>query len=280
MLTKFSPGAYDYQKAQVGGVNYEIECHVGAGSGNSYTIGTMVPTLEQCIAQCNAFSANVPTLQAGNFPNGCLSLQWDSRPAVYSCTLYSAVLAEPTFNTFVRSARILNSNYPLIDDQQYLLPNQSLYNIGICGGSGLSAYAGTRINPQDLNGLYQNSNSDFWNECGGKYYQGTASISVANMVSALNTAGYNYNTPASADDCLRFCAISALSSTYSGGSACRGYQWDITNTCTLVTGAGSSVSNNASIVAAGRWQGAGFLPTDTPAGYKLRARQTGSLRNS
>jgi hypothetical protein len=34
----------------------------------------------------------------------------------------------------------------------------------------------------------------------------------------------------------------------------------------------------SSIVAAGRWQGSGFLPTDTPAGYKLRARQTGGLR--
>lgn len=269
-----STGAYDYQKAQVGGFNYEIECHTAVGSGTS-TTGVSVTYMEQCVQQCS--TAN--TLVA----NSCLSIQWDS--LLHGCVMYAGAVAEPLFIATVRSARLLTSSssppYPLIDDQQYLLPNQSAYNIGICTGPGASSYAGTRINVQGTNGLYQATNSQIWNECGGLYYPGSGTLSVAGVIAGLNAAQsqYVYTTPASSDDCLRLCFYTNITpSGYTGPTNCRGYQWDNTNTCTLATGAGTTVTYLSSIVAAGRWQGSGFLPTDTPAGYKLRARQTGGLR--
>jgi hypothetical protein len=275
LIQHSSTGAYDYQKAQVGGYNYEIECHVNVGAGTR-TTGLTVSTMEQCIQQCS----NANNILA----NSCLSIQWDA--LLFTCGLYTAAAAEPLYIATIRSARLLTTGsippYPLIDDQQYLIGNQSAYNIGLCGGSGANAYAGTRLNFQTADtGLYQTTNAQIWNECNGRYYPGSGTLSVAGVMAGLNAAQstYTYQMPASADDCARFCAYSALApSGYTGPTGCRGYQWDNTNTCTLATGAGTVVTLSSTIVAAGRWQGSGFLPTDTPAGYKLRARQTGGLR--
>jgi hypothetical protein len=232
--------------------------------------------MEQCLNQCS--TANSLTA------NSCLAIQWDSLQ--FTCGLYSAAVVEPLYIATVRSARLLTGTgaqpYPLISDQQYLIGNQSAYNIGLCGGAGSNAYAQTRLNFQTADtGLYQTTNAQIWNECNGNYYAGSGTLSVAAVVAGLSSfsSTYTYTTPAAADDCARLCAYSALAPTgYTGPTGCRGYQWDNTNTCTLATGAASTVSYLASIVAAGRWQGSGFLPTDSAVGYKLRARQTGGLR--
>ena len=175
----------------------------------------------------------------------------------------------PPYDITQRMAKLLYSGYPLINDQIYVLSNQSQYNIGLCTGSGNSAYAKTRIDFQDLTGKYIGGNSVFWNECGGNYYamSGGVYINVNTYITNLQAAGYSYTYPASADDCGRLCYFAATSSTYAGAT-CRAYLWDIGSVCTLLSGSASTVSTNSSILAAGRWMGSGFVATDSAVGYK------------
>jgi hypothetical protein len=306
-LTSNSFGSFNYQKANINGSTYEIECHESFGTASTvFTNG--INTLEQCLGLCSAQNNQA----TGTI--GCVGVSFNAVGFVCYTYPYSSFstgmpqgLQTTTFN--FRSARLLYSpGYPLINDPIYLLPNVSSQNYGICGTPGAysNAYAQTHFNPQYTNGLYQGSYVyAFWIECGGNFWPPPdigSNVNVTQLVAAINSdstlnptgPGLPIGMPQSADDCLRLCAISytAVTALYGGASKygqpggygfhtnaasnqCLSWTWSSSGQCDLYirSNAATSMVSNGTVVAAGHWIGAGTnnpVGTDTGVGYKKR----------
>lgn len=304
-LTIRSVGNYNYQKANINGSTYEIECY------EQFPVGLITPTgsiytMEQCLGLCSAQN------NIGASTIGCVGISYNAlsdQCYVYTSTAYPNGMPQgsqsTTFN--FRSARLLYSTYPLINDQVYLLPNVSSGNLGICSGNGANAYAQSHMNTQYLNGQYQGSlTNNFWIECGGNFWappDAGSNANVTQLIAAINSdptlnptgPGLPIGMPQSADDCQRLCFISYASvSALFGGSSkygqpggyglhqtatsnqCLSWTWSVSNQCDLYIRSNSvnSFTYNATVVAAGHWIGSGGtaqVGTDTAVGYKKRA---------
>jgi hypothetical protein len=165
-----------------------------------------------------------------------------------------------------RSAKLLTSTYPLINDAVFLAGNTSAGNLGICLGPNNNNYNLTFIGQQFSDGSYVGATDQIWQVgCSGITWKNPNSGVYLDVGSYASTNGYSY--PTSADDCNRLCVFN-----YKAGANPRCVVWQWTGSqCDFFSqnyqsGQSLITGFNASVIAAGSYAGGRTL-TNTPA-YK------------
>ena len=131
-------GASNYQIIEPGSYPYEIECYAFLTDPSARTLQPGIASFESCITQCDNANANtgIGSCQAVTF-----------NQSTSACSLFSSLGSSgyPYFGPDARSARLISSSYPTINDAFYLQPESSGSNLGLCQNR---AYSFDIISPQ------------------------------------------------------------------------------------------------------------------------------------
>ena len=242
-------GASNYQVLQPGSYPYEIECYAFLTDPSAGTLQPGTASFESCITQCDNANANIGI-------GSCQAVSFNQSTS--ACSLFSSLGSGgyPYFGPDARSARLISSSYPTINDAFYLQPESSGSNLGLCQNR---AYSFDIISPQ-----YQSSyDNQYENQC-GRAYSGSSQIDPAMVQSYAGALGGNVSPGLqSSEDCLKACDYA----NHQFHGSCVVYNFDnSTNTCSLY-GATDGTTTAEPTVNAGRLLAAtaGYpSPTDRP----------------
>ena len=209
-------GASNYQVVQRGSYSYEIECYAFLSDPSAGTPQQNIISFESCITQCDDLNTNAGL---GN----CQAVSFNQTTS--ACSLIGSLSSGgyPYFGRDARSARLIYTSYPVINDSFYLQPASSGSNLGLCQNR---AYSFDIIAPQ-----YQSSyDNQYENQC-GKAYSGSSQTDPATVQSYAAALGGNVSPGLqSPEDCLKACDYANHQLT----GSCAVYNFDnSTNTCSL-----------------------------------------------